>query len=170
VYIGIYKPYKNLGYLSQIAGRIPETKIDWIGSGLSFPHLKPRGSIDFSTPQAKELIQNYDFMITVGNSDPNPTTILESMSWGLIPVCTEQSGYAGYPGIVSLPLDDLPGAERVLRQLQEIPVTQLLEKQHANWKLLDEHFNWDRFTDQVIDAIESDASPPLRRFQLGGAG
>jgi hypothetical protein len=161
VYIGVYKPYKNLGYLSQIAGQLPETHIDWIGSGRSFPNLKPRGAYDFSTPEAKEMIRHYDFLITVGNSDPNPTTILETMSWGLIPVCTEQSGYTGFPGIINIKLDDLESALRVLRQLQKIPERQLLEIQRDNWKILDDHFNWDRFTNQVIDAIESDISPPV---------
>lgn len=161
VYIGVSKPYKNLGYLNTIAGQLPETQVDWIGSGRPFPHLKPLGDHDFSNPEAQEMIRHYDFLITVGNSDPNPTTILEAMSWGLIPVCTEQSGYTGYEGIINLPLDDLESAMRVLRHLQEIPERQLLEIQRDNWKTLDDHFNWDRFTNQVIEAIESDISPPV---------
>ena len=37
----------------------------------------------------------------------------------------------------------------------------------ANWRLLDTHFNWDRFTQQVAQAIESQASPALSEVGLG---
>jgi glycosyltransferase involved in cell wall biosynthesis len=161
VYIGIYKPYKNLGYLSRISGQLPGSHFDWIGVGRSFPNLKPLGALDFSLPDAQEFVRKYDFMITVGNSDPNPTTILEAMAWGLIPVCTEQSGYTGYPGIVNLPLDNLDEAVNIIQRLQDWPEAELKGMQQVNWKALDEHFNWDRFTRQVKDAIESEASPSL---------
>lgn len=161
VYIGIYKPYKNLGYLSHISGRLPDMTFDWIGIGRSYPNLKPLGSLDFSIPEAKEVVRKYDFMITVGNSDPNPTTILEAMSWGLIPVCTEQSGYTGFPGIINIPLDDLDKAINILRFLQECPESKLKELQQLNWQALENHFNWGRFTRQVQDAIECESSPCL---------
>jgi hypothetical protein len=38
--------------------------------------------------------------------------------------------------------------------------------QSANRKLLDDHFTWDRFADQVVDAIESSESPPLGRQSM----
>ena len=100
-------------------------------------------------------------MVTVGKADANPTTILESMSWGLLPVCTPQSGYAGIPSITNIALDDPDEAAAVLARLNSVPQERLLAMQAANWRLIDEHFNWDRFADQVIGAIESTASPPL---------
>jgi hypothetical protein len=69
-------------------------------------------------------------------------------------------------------LNDVPAAVSKLRELQAVPDSQLFDMQHANWKELDQHFNWDRFTNQVIDAIESNESPALlpepikRRIQL----
>ena len=162
VYIGVNKPYKNLGYLNQIAMRLPLIRFHWIGAGQAFSNLKPLGVRDFARLEARKQIQGYDFLITVGNSDPNPTTILEAMSWGLIPVCSEQSGYTGYPGIINLPLDNLGEAVKIVRSLQDNPESQLLEKQFANWQALDKHFHWDRFADQVIEAIESDASPKIK--------
>jgi glycosyltransferase involved in cell wall biosynthesis len=161
VYIGVYKACKNLSYLNQIAARFPAAKIDWIGTGRSFSHLKPRGAYDFSTPEAKKLIQSYDFLITVGSSDANPTTILEAMSWGLVPVCTQQSGYADYDGIVNLPLDDLESAVKILNNLQALPEDRLRAMQQDNWRALDNHFNWERFSNQVIEAVESEASPAV---------
>ena len=84
-------------------------------------------------------------MVTVGSSDANPTTILEAMARGLIPICTPQSGYAGVPGIVNVPLGDSRAATHVIRQWLECPEEQLVETQRANWALLDRDYTWDRF-------------------------
>jgi hypothetical protein len=166
VYIGIEKPQKNLGYLNQIARHLPETSIDWIGSGGTYSALRRYGPLDFAIMEARAMLQQYDFMITVGSVDANPTTILEGMSWGLIPVCTEQSGYTGYPGIINVPLNDVAGAVNLLQHLQIVPETQLMEMQKVNWQALDEHFNWDRFANQVIEAIESDANPTIEPISI----
>jgi glycosyltransferase involved in cell wall biosynthesis len=162
VYIGTSLFYKNVGYLSQIAQRLKdETEIGWIGRGDSIAGLKPLGFLDFGTERGREAIAQYDFLLTVGNADPNPTTILEAMAWGLIPVCTPQSGYINYPGIINVPLNDADKAAAVLRNLQVQPAHELKILQSANWDLLDTHFNWDRFAQQVIDAIEATDSPAL---------
>lgn len=167
VYIGHAHWTKNPSYLSEIAKASPETPIGWIGEGrLDIPGLISLGYQDFSTERAKNLVASYDFMITVSEADANPATILESMAWGLIPVCTPQSGYIGYPGIVNVPTGDVKQTVEILRQLQFLPETQLKEMQAANWQILDTHFNWDRFARQVFDAIESDASPELDKVSL----
>ena len=44
-------------------------------------------------------------MITLGSADANPTTILEAMAWGLIPVCSVQSGYEGFSSIRNISID-----------------------------------------------------------------
>jgi glycosyltransferase involved in cell wall biosynthesis len=172
VYIGINFWYKNPKFLSAIAKAMPEAEIAWCGSGKPIDGVRALGRQDFRDPAAKELLSQYDFMLTVGNSDANPTTILEAMSWGLIPVCTPQSGYVRYPSIPNVPLDDVEGAVRVLRGLQSTPEDDLLAMQRENWAMLDDHFNWDRFAEQVRAAIESDSRPgmgpePLsRKLQL----
>ena len=124
-------------------------------------HLLPLGFKDFASEDGKQAIDVHDFLLTVGRADANPTTVLEAMAWGLIPICTPQSGYSGYSSIVNVPLDDVAGAAVVLRQMQNMPSAALLDLQTQNWQLLDTHFNWDRFAQQVVDAIESDESPPL---------
>jgi hypothetical protein len=162
VYIGHSGWTKNTDYLSTIARAMPETPIDWIGRPLrAVPNVQSLGLKDFSTAEGRQVIAQYDFMITVGRADANPTTVLEAMAWGLIPVCTPQSGYVDRPGIVNVPLDNVPGAVNILRRLQNAPDSDLRAMQMANWQALDTHFNWDRFAGQVIDAIESEARPPL---------
>jgi len=167
LYIGHTAWYKNTAYLSEIARLMPDTEIGWIGSGVrDIPGLTALGRHDFSGPGAKHVISQYDFMLTVGRADANPATILESMAWGLIPVCTVQSGYVGYPGIPNIPLDDAPQAVEILKGLQFLPQERLNEMQQANWDALDTHFNWNRFANQVIEAVESDDSPSLAREPL----
>ena len=174
VYIGLAGKsantrYKNTEYLSEIAHVMPEIQIGWLGRGRrnqTIDGLFPLGFQDFSTESGQKTVASYDFMITVGKADANPTTILESMAWGLIPVCTPQSGYSGHPGIVNIPLGDVRQAMTTLRGLQEMPEITLRHMQTMNWQALDMHFNWDRFAQQVIDAIESDICPTLDSASL----
>jgi len=162
LYIGHTLGYKNTAYLSELARAMPEAEISWMGSGkIGIPGVTPLGVQDFQTEQARQLVAEHDFMITVGNADPNPTTILEAMAWGLIPVCTPQSGYVGYPGIQNVPLNDTGAAVSILRRLQDIPEQRLREHQAVNWQMLDEHFTWDRFAAQIEETIESHTSPPV---------
>lgn len=162
VYIGHTGWYKNTGYLSQIASAMPGM-VSWMGGSdpRSLPGTTPLGRQDFRTAEAKQLVSQHDFMLTVGCADPNPTTILEAMAWGLIPVCTPQSGYVDYPSIPNIPLNDLPGALKILKELQEMPEERLTEMRDENWHMLDTHFNWDRFSNQVLRAVEGTESPAL---------
>ena len=100
-------------------------------------------------------------MITVGTADANPTTILEAMSWGLIPVCSVQSGYEGFSGIRNISIDNLDDAVKTINHLQSVSEEQLNKWQQENLDCLDNHFNWDRFCSQVLNEIESKFSPDL---------
>lgn len=161
LYVGGTAPPKNVRYLSRIAAALPGTSIAWIGRGERMANVEALGYLDFRDEVARRLVARYDFLLTVGRADANPATILEAMSWGLVPVCTPQSGYEGLPGIVNVPLDDVAGAAAVLRRLQEMAETSLERMRQANDEALVSHFHWDRFATQVVDAIESGRSPPL---------
>jgi glycosyltransferase involved in cell wall biosynthesis len=161
LYIGHTLWFKNTAYLGEIARRMPDSEVAWMGRGDPIEGVRALGRQDFSTAEARTLVAGYDFMLTVGSSDANPTTIIEAMAWGLVPVCTPQSGYAGHPGIVNVPLGDAERAVAVLCHLQTEPEERLRGLQAVNREAVERHYNWDRFTDQVVEAIESDASPPL---------
>jgi glycosyltransferase involved in cell wall biosynthesis len=162
VYIGSLIAPKNTGYLGKIASRMSGAEFAWIGAGRGrIAGVRSLGYLDFAAPASRQFLAEYDFMITTGSADANPATILESMAWGLIPVCTPQSGYVGYPGIVNIPLNDPPAAVDILKKLQEAPDDKLHAMQAANWKALDEHFNWDRFARQVSDSIRGSSHPAL---------
>lgn len=162
VYIGNTQRPKNTGYLVELARRMPGTTFSWIGRGETpLDGLRALGYQDFRTEAARRLVAEHDFLVTVGSSDANPATILEAMSWGLIPVCSKESGYDGHPGIVNVPLGDPEAAVSVLRRLQDAPDGELEAIRSASEVELERHFNWDRFASQVVDAIESSTSPPL---------
>ena len=164
IYIGNDNPVKNVSFLSNIAQALPEYTFAWAGNGKERIGLHKLGHIDFSVTGGRDLIKEYDFMITVGTADANPTTILEAMSWGLLPVCTPTSGYENIPGIVNVPLNDLEGTVSVLKQLQNAPEEELLSSVSLADEILNAHFNWDRFCGQVIGALVSNDSPQLPQF------
>jgi hypothetical protein len=162
LYIGHTSRGKNTSYLTEIAALIPDTEFAWIGEGVRPIHgFTSHGFVACDSPAGKDLLAGFDFFLTVGNADANPTTILEAMSWGMIPICTPTSGYDGIPSIVNVPLGDAAAAAEIVRGLLFASDSDLLAKQSANWRLLDEHYNWDRFAAQVGAAIESAASPAL---------
>lgn len=162
VYVGHTDRYKNTPYLSAIAALVPEVDFAWMGNGDRPIHgLTALGLIDFGSHAGRDLVAQFDFFLTVGNADANPTTILEAMAWGLIPICTPTSGYDGIPSIPNVPVDDAEGAAAIVRGLLSANESDLIAMQSANWRLLDEHYTWDRFATQVAEAIESTESPPL---------
>lgn len=171
LYIGHTSRAKNTEYLTMLAGLAPGCPISWMTSSnreiLGVTSLRTQ---DFASTDARRLVSDHDFLLTVGRADANPTTILEAMAWGLVPVCTPTSGYVGHSGIPNVPLDDPVHAVRVLERLQALPDPELLRLQRINWQALDAHFNWDRFAGQVLDAIRSDQSPPMLKEGLGRKG
>jgi glycosyltransferase involved in cell wall biosynthesis len=156
LYIGHAGTWKNPAYLSAIARAMPEAEVNWAGPRFGSRPISgvgELGGLDFGTAEARRIVAGHDFFLTVGLCDANPTTVLESMAWGLIPVCTPQSGYSGYASIPNVPLGDVAGAVAVLRRLQETPAAQLEEMRQANWQMLDTHFTWDRFGADVLNAV-----------------
>lgn len=161
LYIGNLARAKNVGYLSDIAHACSNMDFAWFGAGGAIPGVKSLGYADFASPTVQALVAEHDFLLTVGSNDANPTTILEGMAWGLIPVCTPQSGYSQFPGVFNVPLGNVSGAVRELTRLQGLPSDELMKIQQANFDQLDHHFNWERVYCDVVSAIEGPIGAPL---------
>jgi hypothetical protein len=146
----------------EIAARLPGVTFSWCGTGTrplrGFERLGPQ---DFSSEAARAVAARHDFTLTVGAFDANPTTILESMAWGLIPVCTPTSGYAGIPSIPNVPLGDPDGAAAVLRRLLDAEEAELVALQERNFALVREEYTWERFGRAIAAQVEATDSPPL---------
>jgi len=159
LYIGHDNWQKNTTYLASIALARPEWDFSWLGHSASpASWINMLGVRDTADLDTRAIIASHDFMITVGSADANPTTILESMSWGLIPVCTPQSGYDTEAGVVNIPLNNLDEALRILDRLQSANFSILDTLRHKNDARLRDHFTWARFCDQVEDSI-ADLNP-----------
>jgi glycosyltransferase involved in cell wall biosynthesis len=167
LYIGHSGWQKNPDYLEAIRAAHPSTEFGWLGSGTRpLAGYTPYGHLDLDSAEARRIIDEHDFLLTVGRSDANPATILEAMAWGLIPVCTPESGYLAQAGIVNVPLDDLPAAVKTIAGLQKAAPEELERLQRLNWESLDRHFNWQRFVGQVAAAIEDEWPRPSERAPL----
>lgn len=161
LYIGHSAWYKQPDYLCALA-RARVGQIAWIGKMRRRLRGPERlGVRDFANHEAQQDLKDFDFLLTVGNADANPTTILEAMAWGLVPVCTVQSGYAGMPGVINLPVDDVDAALAVLDRLQVMPDDALKAMQVENHRLLEQHFNWPRLCAQVVTAVSGNDCPAL---------
>jgi hypothetical protein len=168
VYIGHTARNKNVGYLARLQRDCADVDISWIGRGRKkIAGLHVLGFMDFSKPEARAAVAEFDFMITVGGCDANPTTILEALAWGLVPVVTMQSGYEGRAGIVNVPLDDTAGAQEVFHRLQTMSDADLLETQREGQAAIDAHYRWDRFYADVRAAIDGTESPAIRPATWG---
>lgn len=160
LFIGHSRWTKNIGYLSDIATKVAGS-ISWIGTGEPIRGVTHLGFHDFREASSLDLVARHDFLLSVGRADANPVSVLEAMAWGLIPVCSEESSHASLPGIVRIRSDDAGEASRMLESLQGMEAERLHEMQRDNWRQLDDRFTWDRFTQRVMDTIETDRSPNL---------
>ena len=92
--------------------------------------------------------------------------LLSYGSWGLIPICSVQSGYESFNGIINISIDDLEKATETIKSLQIISEVELKKLQQQNFYILQNHFNWERFCSQVLNAIESNDSPYLNEISF----
>lgn len=162
LYVGHTAWYKNPELLEAVAAALPNTHFGWIGeSSRGLRGFEQHGWRSLGDDETKRLISGYDILITLGRSDANPTTILEAMSWGLIPVVTVTSGYINEPGIYSVLPNNVEPIVSVLKQLDLENESVLREKQLFNLERLDVHYNWSRFLRQVERCLDSDIPSPL---------
>jgi len=154
LYIGNDHPGKNVDFLNAIAINLPDVKFAWAGKGRKRQGLDSLGYIDFSTQESRELLCEYDFMITVGSADANPTTILESIGFGLIPVATVTSGYFNMPGLINISGIDLASAVNTIHELQCMQDIELRKISIEGLSNVKNNFNWDIFFAAVKVEIE----------------
>jgi hypothetical protein len=166
VYIGHTGWRKNTKYLEKIAAQNPDFTFYWCGKGKSLNGFIPLGYLNFDEKKSQEIISNMDFSITVGEFDANPTTILESMAWGIIPICTKSSGYDIYDSIINVPLNNIEKVSEILQELSIKSCDELYEIQKKNWDLLELEFNWDIFLSKILNIIEEEKKEILIKINF----
>lgn len=145
LYIGNDNPLKNLKFLNKLSHKIPNN-VDWVGSGcFNYKYLNSIGYLDFSDKSNQKFLEGYDFLISLGTHDANPTTVLEAIAWGIIPITSKTSGYTDDDGVIIIDITDINKATNQILNILNMGDYELLKKQHKNLKTIKSKFTWDVF-------------------------
>jgi glycosyltransferase involved in cell wall biosynthesis len=102
------------------------------------------------------MAERFDFFITTGIADPNPTTILESMAWGFPVICTPQSGYYETAYLRNVHHEDMGRSVATLRELQFAPEEDLRQMADEARKAAETDYNWEKFVSTIFSTLHID--------------
>jgi hypothetical protein len=125
----------------------------WVGADRELPNLDRRPSQRLRGETMERLAAEVDVFLTMGISDANPTTILESMAWGFPVACTPQSGYYRMDEIRELSTTDMDQNLRVLDYFQSADEAELLRQADRARSLVETRFTFERYTRTVLDTL-----------------
>lgn len=117
------------------------------------PQTRIHTGMGFTRPVIARICQEHDFFLTMGESDANPTTLLETACWGLIPLCTAQSGYWPNEPFMSLTLGDLPGNLTTIDALQYADAYTLSQTAARIREQVVSQYTWTRFCNTVREVV-----------------
>ena len=138
-------------YFVVIAGRYSESDLKIIQHR---PNTCFLGKINWRDHKTREFItQNCDFYVNKSVSDASPTTLLECMALGLIPITTPQCGYY-YPSMLLMSLHDETQNVLVLRNAQFMNDLILKYFQRENRRLIENQHSWEKFLFDICNGIK----------------
>jgi glycosyltransferase involved in cell wall biosynthesis len=160
LYVGSSTVHKNLGYLAKIMSRMKDVELHWYGGYLEnslgrLNNVKVVGWSVMDRQLGLKICNDCDVMVNVSLSDANPTTLLETTAWGLIPACTKESGYYRNPMFHELFLDDIDKTIAVLRNLLNRSTADLKQQSLMNRQLVKEKYSWEVFCTKIWAKISS---------------
>lgn len=158
LYMGSDTLNKNLWFMTEIMRSMPTVKLNWYGGSsehslAKLPNVKTVGWQEFNDKLLHNICGENDIFLTVGNSDANPTTLLEACSMGLIAACTKESGYYNDPLVSTIPLDDTPGAVAVLTNLLMLPIEEMQKRSAYNRDQVVKNYAWSNFCNTVWGVV-----------------
>jgi len=152
LYIGHTAWYKNTRELERIAERMTGYEFAHIGGG-EIRGWKKLSNFAVLTPgYATRLAQEYDIFVNVSTADPQATTIVEQMCFGLSIACTPETGYE-YPTLVRLSTNDADYNVQALHALQEEEEETLLARARENRLIAERDHTWKQFTDTILNFV-----------------
>lgn len=156
--VGADTHYKGLDMIADLA-RCSGFHLGYFGNApyerfAHVPQFKHYGGADFTPELQRHLTSEYDFFISLARGDANPTTLLETALWGLLPMCNQESGY--WPGepFVELRKDDMLFNLCQLELLQAMPEYKLNETTAFIRRQIIEQHTWTRFNETVWAEVE----------------
>ncbi len=148
IYIGHTSWYKNTEQLERIASAIPGFEGLHIGGG----HVRGWENRSFAslTPEFMTgIAEAYDIFVNTSIGDPQATTILEQMCFGLVVACTPETGYA-HPSLVMLSTSDTEKNVQILQGLQYADEEHLLRRADQNRATAIAEHSWEKFCSRVV--------------------
>jgi glycosyltransferase involved in cell wall biosynthesis/ADP-heptose:LPS heptosyltransferase len=131
------------------------------------PKTTMLGRIDWRHPDTVEYImQTCDFFVNMSVSDASPTTLLETMAIGVVPITTPQCGYY-YPSFIMLSQDDPERNILMIQSAQLKSEQELKELQAENRRIIEQKHNWEQFCRTIWEQIERDI--PSLTYRSEGA-
>lgn len=156
--IGNDTPAQNWAEVAELA-RTTGLKLGYCGNAdpAIFEHVgnfKHFGGTIFDEATIAALCKEYDALICLHRESANPTVLLESAAWGLIPFCTEQAGYYANRPFMELRLGDLDFNWGQVDRLQSAPEAWLRARAQATRTLVEQQYNWSVFVNKLWSGIE----------------
>jgi glycosyltransferase involved in cell wall biosynthesis len=141
---------KGTDFLGRVMAQLPDYRKGWIGSGPEIPNVSRIATHASLTPEfMTKVAKDYDIFISPAIADPNPTTILESMSWGFPVACTPQSGYYENTYRKNIYLESLDKTLEVLLNLQYMDESELVFMADKAYDALSSDYSWEKFTSTI---------------------
>jgi len=151
LYIGRNDPMKGIDLLSKLLLKVGNFPRGWIGNGPDIPGVPKISPARTLTPKfMSQIAEHYDFFITTGMADPNPTTILESMAWGFPVICTPQSGYYATSFRQNIFHKDVPKSVEILRKLQFCDEVDLMRMADEGRNIVECEYTWNKFLSTIF--------------------
>lgn len=141
---------KNLPYLKDISKVIGPEFFGTAGNK-KIRNVKHFGWLNFQKKSSLNIIKNFDFLIQTSKYDANPSTVLEAISWGLVPVVTKECGYSKDKSIINIPLNKIEDVKKIILELQFCKQKKLKDMQINNLSLLKKKYNWVSFRKIVFN-------------------
>lgn len=122
------------------------------------PQFNHHGGNVFTPDYQALMTREYDFFVSLGRADANPTTLLETSCWGMLALCNAQSGY--WPGEPFMPLVTPKNPEDTLVNLEMIDMLQRRDEGELRdlacqiREKVVGHYTWERFCATVWAEVE----------------
>ena len=152
LYIGHTAWYKNTAELERIAARMPEHEFAHIGGGEVRGWKKLANFATLTPAYAAQLAEKYDVFVNVSTADPQATTIIEQMCFGLAVASTPETGY-DYPTLTMLSTTDTEKNVQSLLTLQNADESELLSRAQESRRIVGQFHTWNQFTKKVLDFV-----------------
>lgn len=156
--MGTTIPAKGMDIAAEIA-RVSGIKLGYYGRVDSdpfdqVPRIKRHSGVYFTPEETAKVGREYDFFLSTGRMDANPTTLLETASWGLIGACTKESGYWPDEPFYELRTDDLVFNLEQIERLQWMSDYELRQRQQMMRRYIEQCHSWDRFCATIWEGMK----------------